>query len=128
MSDIKQIRELHLYKKMYHELLTAVEQATKICDNETINKMLFNSVEKTCDIYFDEKKLSPTKISPNELAIIYLLEFIRDREIFQSSEIQDLQISTESTDWILSLRHIDATLSEDEINRRIHGIFQEYLE
>lgn len=55
MSDIKTMRELKLYKKMYCHIFNTVTDAIEICDDLKVKEMLIKAQQETEEIYISEK-------------------------------------------------------------------------
>ncbi len=122
MSKIDIIRELHCYKKMYHLIQNAVIDCADICNDPIIKEKLIKAQQDAEDIYTGEEYISKN-LTADELVIVLLLSFIREREISKGIGLMDTNTISEAIDWTSALQSVDFHLTDEIIDEHINKIF-----
>ena len=123
MSKINVIEELHHYKKMYRLMQNAVIDCTEICKDPIVKDKLIKVQQEAEDIYTGEEYEDRKYTTPDELIIILLLTYIKDREASREIDLIDVDIIKDCVDWLLRLQNKKVELTEDEIEERVNKIF-----
>ncbi len=123
MSKIDVIKELHHYKKMYHLMQNTVIESAEICKDPVVKEMLIKVQQEAEDIYTVEEYENRKYTTPDELIIILLLSFIREREASREIDLIDVDIIRDSVNWLLTLQNKKVELTEEEIQEKIDRIF-----
>ena len=122
MSEVYNIRELHLYSKMYNHLFNSVSDVINNCKDEKSKHLLIKAQQETEEIYMSEN-IPSHKLTADEKTIILLLEFIRDSEALKPANEIDCDCIKDCVDWLLDLQNKNINLSEEEVKRRVDQIF-----
>lgn len=123
MSKIDTIRELHYYKKMYHIMQDAVVECAENCEDPIVKEKLIKVQKEAEDIHSGEEYENRKYTTADELIIILLLSFIREREGSRDIDLIDVDILRDAVDWLLTLKHKKVELTQEEIQERIDRIF-----
>ena len=123
MSKINVIEELHHYKKMYRLMQNAVIDCTEICKDPIVKDKLIKVQQEAEDIYTGEEYEDRKYTTPDELIIMLLLTYIKDREASREIDLIDVDIIKDCVDWLLRLQNKKVELTEDEIEERVNKIF-----
>lgn len=122
MSKIDIIRELHCYKKMYHLLQNAVIECADICKDPIVKEKLIGIQQEAENIYTGEEYIGKV-LTADELIIVFLLSFIREREISKGIGLMDSDTIKEAIDWTNALRGVDFEITDKMIQEYINKIF-----
>ena len=122
MSKIDVIRELHCYKKMYHIMQKAVIECSDICKDPNIKEKLIKVQQDAEDIYTGEVYVGKA-LTAEELVIVLLLSYIRDREISKGIGLMDIDAIEEAIDWTNALQNVDFEITDEMIEEQIKRIF-----
>lgn len=123
MSKINVIEELHHYKKMYRLMQNAVIDCTEICKDPIVKGKLIKVQQEAEDIYIGAEYEDRKYTTPDELIIMLLLTYIKDREGSREIDLIDVDIIRDCVDWLLRLQNKKVELTEDEIEERVNKIF-----
>lgn len=123
MSQIDAIKELHHYKKMYRLMQNAVIDCSEICKDPIVKEKLIKVQKEAEDIYTGEEYENRKYTTPDELVIILLLSFIKDREASREIDLIDVDIIRDSVDWLLTLQNKKFELSEEEKDKKVKQLF-----
>ena len=123
MSKIDVIRELHCYKKMYHLMQNTVIDCVDTCKDPIIKSKLIKAQQDAENIYTGEEYEIRRDLTVDEIIIILLLSFIREREASREFDVMDIDIIRESVDWLLILQNKKIKLTEEFINQQVAKIF-----
>ena len=118
MSKIDIMRELHCYKKMYHLLQNAVIECTDICKDSAIKEKLVSVQKEAEDIYTSEEYIGKA-LTADELIIVLLLSFIREREISNGIGLMDTDAIEEAIDWTNALQGVDFEITDEMIEEQL---------
>lgn len=122
MSKIDAIRELHCYKKMYHLMQNTVIECVDICKDPIIKDKLIKAQQYAENIYTGEEYIGKV-LTADELIIVLLLSFIREREISKGIGLMNTATIEEAIDWECALRGIDFELTDEMISENINKLF-----
>ncbi len=122
MSKIDAIRELHCYKKMYHIMQKAVIECSDICKDPIIKEKLIKVHQEAEDIYTGEVYVGKA-LTAEEMVIVLLLSYIRDREISKGIGLMDTDAIEEAIDWTNALQNVDFVITDEMIEEQINKIF-----
>ena len=123
MSKINVIEELHHYKKMYRLMQNAVINCTEICKDPIVKEKLIKVQQEAEDIYIGAEYEDRKYTTPDELIIMLLLTYIKDREGSREIDLIDVDIIRDCVDWLLKLENKKVEFTEDEIEERVNKIF-----
>ena len=121
MSKIDVIRELHCYKKMYHLIQNAVIECAGICKDPIIKEKLINAQQEAEDIYTGEVYVGKA-LTAEELVIVLLLSYIREREISNGIGLMDTDAIEEAIDWSNALQDVDFEITDEMIEEQTNKI------
>ena len=121
MSKIDIMRELHCYKKMYHLLQNAVIDCTDICQDPDIKEKLISVQQEAEDIYTSEEYIGKA-LTADELIIVLLLSYIKDREISKGIGLMDADAISEAVDWTNALQGVNFKITDEMIEEQIKKI------
>ena len=121
MSKIDVIRELHCYKKMYHLIQNAVIECADICKDPIIKEKLIKAQQEAEDIYTGEVYVGKA-LTAEELVIVLLLSYIRDREISKGIGLMDTDAIEEAIDWSNALQDVDFEITDEMIEEQTNKI------
>ena len=102
MPKIDIIRELHCYKKMYHLLQNAVIECVDISKDPIVKEKLIGIQQEAENIYTGDEHIGQV-LTADELIIVLLLSFIREREISKGIGLMDSDTIKEAIDWTNAL-------------------------
>ena len=122
MSKIDTIRELHCYKKMYHLMQNAVIECADMCKDLVIKEKLIKIQQEAEDIYTGEVYVGKA-LTAEELVIILLLSYIREREISKGIGLMDTDAIEETIDWTSAFQSVDFEITDEMIEEQINKIF-----
>lgn len=123
MSKINVIEELHHYKKMYRLMQNAVIDCTEICKDPIVKEKLIKVQQEAEDIYTGAEYEDRKYTTPDELIIMLLLTYIKDREGSREIDLIDVDIIRDCVDWLLRLQNKKVELTEGEIEEKVNKIF-----
>lgn len=121
MSKIDTIRELHCYKKMYNLLQNTVIECADICKDPIIKEKLIKVQQEAEDIYTGEVYVGKA-LTAEELIIVLLLSYIREREISKGIGLMDTDAIEEAIDWSNALQDIDFEITDEMIEEQTNKI------
>ncbi len=121
MSKIDTIRELHCYKKMYHLLQKTVIECADICKDPIIKEKLIKVQQEAEDIYTGEVYVGKA-LTAEELIIVLLLSYIREREISKGIGLMDTDAIEEAIDWSNALQDVDFEITDEMIEEQTNKI------
>ena len=122
MSKIDTARELYCYKKMYHLMQKAVINCVEICQDPIVKQKLINAQQDAEDIYTGEEYIGKA-LTAEEMVIVLLLSYIREREISKGIGLMDGSAVEEAVDWVNALQGVNIELSDEMIEEQINKIF-----
>ena len=123
MSKINVIEELHHYKKMYRLMQNTVIDCTEVCKDPIVKEKLIKVQQEAEDIYTGAEYEDRKYTTPDELIIMLLLTYIKDRESSRDIDLIDVDIIRDCVDWLLKLENKKVEFTEDEIEERVNKIF-----
>ena len=124
MAEIDIIRELHCYEKIFNHILMTVKECEKICKDTFVKDQLIKVQQEIEDISTGDEYKTYSYLTADEKTVVLLLTYIMDREISKELGKMDSDIFYESLDWLLTIKGINVTLSDEEINERVAEIFR----
>ena len=121
MSKIDTIRELHCYKKMYNLLQNTVIECADICKDPIIKEKLIKVQQEAEDIFTGEVYVGKA-LTAEELIIVLLLSYIREREISKGIGLMDTDAIEEAIDWSNALQDVDFEITDEMIEEQTNKI------
>lgn len=122
MSKIDATRELHCYKKMYHLMQSAVVECADICKDPIVKEKLIKAQQDAEDVYTGEEYVGKV-LTADELVIVLLLSYIRDREISKGIGLMNADAIEEAIDWTNALQGVDFEITDEMIEEQVNKIF-----
>ncbi len=119
MAEIDIIRELHCYKKMYHLMQNTIIECTDICKDPFVKEKLIKLQQKAEEIYTGEEYEIRRDLTVDEIIIILLLSFIKDKEASKELDIMDIDIIREAVEWLLTLQNKKVSLTDELIKQQV---------
>lgn len=123
MPKIDIIRELHCYKKMYHLLQNSVIECVDISKDPIVKEKLIGIQQEAENIYTGDEHIGKV-LTADELIIVLLLSFIREREISKGIGLMDSDTIKEAIDWTNALQGVDFEIPDKMIEEHINKIFK----
>ncbi len=123
MSGINVIEELHHYKRMYRLMQNAVIECTEICKDPIVKERLIKVQQEAEDIYTGAEYEYRKYTTPDELIIMLLLTYIKDRESSREVDLIDVDIIRDCVNWLLMLQNKKVEFTEEEIEERVKKFF-----
>ena len=100
MAEINTIKELHSLAKTNKIMLDAINECCGCCTDPIVKDVLLNTKEQIELIKSSTPKSVWDKLTPDELVIILLLSFIKEKEMNQSYNLFDIDILNEAGNWL----------------------------
>ena len=98
--ELNSIRELNAYTKMYNILFNTIEECSRICTDDIVKEKLIDTKKTVEKIYNSEVDELCKRLNPDELTILLLLDTIKAIEIQVDSNVFDLQLLKDSSEWL----------------------------
>ena len=100
----------------------AVIDCAEICNDPIVKQKLIKAQQDAEDIYTGEVYVGKA-LTAEELIIVLLLSYIRDREISKGIGLMDIDAIEEAIDWTFALKNVSFKLTDEMITENINKIF-----
>ena len=106
---------------MYNLLQNTVIECADICKDPVIKEKLIKVQQEAEDIYTGEVYVGKA-LTAEELIIVLLLSYIREREISKGIGLMDTDAIEEAIDWSNALQDVDFEITDEMIEEQTNKI------
>ena len=99
----------------------AVIDCAEICNDPIVKQKLIKAQQDAEDIYTGEVYVGKA-LTAEELIIVLLLSYIRDREISKGIGLMDIDAIEEAIDWSNALQDVDFEITDEMIEEQTNKI------